>query len=56
MPESPISDEMLAGQGLSQVTWLLNSGLPVKVLVLSALDFGLLEAATNNLSRSIYSG
>jgi pyruvate-ferredoxin/flavodoxin oxidoreductase len=42
------SDEMLAGQGLSQLTWLLNSGLPVKVLVLSALDFGLLEAATNN--------
>jgi len=32
------SDEMLAGQGLSQLIWLLNSGLPVKVLVLSALD------------------
>jgi len=42
------SDEMLAGQGLSQLTWLLNSGLPVKVLVLSALDFGLHEAATND--------
>ena len=42
------SDEMLAGQGLSQLIWLLNSGLPVKVLMLSALDFGLLEAATNN--------
>ncbi|MGI9247731.1 MAG: 4Fe-4S binding protein, partial [Woeseiaceae bacterium] len=42
------SDEMLAGQGLSQLIWLLNSGLPVKVLVLSALDFGLLEASTNN--------
>jgi len=37
------SDEMLAGQGLSQLIWLLNSGLPVKVLVLSALDFGLTE-------------
>jgi len=42
------SDKMLAGQGLSQLIWLLNSGLPVKVLVLSALDFGLLEAPTNN--------
>jgi pyruvate-ferredoxin/flavodoxin oxidoreductase len=42
------SDEMLAGQGLGQLIWLLNSGLPVKVLVLSALDFGLLEASTNN--------
>ena len=42
------SDEMLAGQGLSQLIWLLNSGLPVKVLVLSALDFGLLEEPTNN--------
>jgi len=42
------SDEMLAGRGLSQLIWLLNSGLPVKVLVLSALDFGLLETPTNN--------
>jgi len=42
------SDEMLAGQGLSQLVWLLNSGLPVKVLVLSALDFGLLETSPNN--------
>jgi pyruvate-ferredoxin/flavodoxin oxidoreductase len=42
------SDEMLAGQGLSQLIWLLNSGLPVKVLVLSALDFGLREVSTNN--------
>jgi pyruvate-ferredoxin/flavodoxin oxidoreductase len=42
------SDEMLAGSGLSQLTWLLNSGLPVKVLVLSTLDFGLIEAPVNN--------
>jgi len=42
------SDEMLAGQGLSQLIWLLNSGLPVKVLVLSELDFGLQEKPTNN--------
>jgi pyruvate-ferredoxin/flavodoxin oxidoreductase len=42
------SDEMLAGQGLSQLIWLLNSGLPVKVLVLSALDFGRRDASTNN--------
>jgi len=41
-------DEMLAGQGLSQLIWLLNSGLPVKVLVLSALDFGLRETRINN--------
>jgi pyruvate-ferredoxin/flavodoxin oxidoreductase len=32
------SDEILAGQGLGQLIWLLNSGLPVKVLVLGALD------------------
>jgi len=42
------SDEMLAGQGLSQLIWLLNSGLPVKVLVLSALDFGLCHGRINN--------
>jgi pyruvate-ferredoxin/flavodoxin oxidoreductase len=42
------SDEMLAGQGLSQLIWLLNSGLPVKVLVLSSLDFGVSEGSTNN--------
>ncbi|MEE8343839.1 MAG: 4Fe-4S binding protein [Woeseiaceae bacterium] len=42
------SEEMLAGRGLSQLIWLLNSGLPVKVLVLNSLNFGLLEAPTNN--------
>ncbi len=50
------SDEMLAGRGLGQLTWLLNSGLPIKILVLSALDFGIAgdptlqtrQAATNN--------
>ena len=42
------SDEMLAGQGLSQLIWLLNSGLPVKVLVLSELDFGQRGASSNN--------
>jgi len=50
------SDEALAGRGLAQVIWLLNSGLPVKILVLDALDFGLAsrqasdvpEAASNN--------
>jgi len=47
------SDEMLAGRGLSQLIWLLNSGLPVKVLVLSALDFGLLEAPTNDPRGSL---
>ena len=47
------SDEMLAGRGLSQLIWLLNSGLPVKVLVLSALDFGLLDEPTNNPRASL---
>jgi len=47
------SDEMLAGRGLSQLIWLLNSGLPVKVLVLNSLDFGLLEAPTNNPGGSL---
>ncbi len=42
------SDEMLAGRGLSQLIWLLNSGLPVKVIALSALDFGLVGAPANN--------
>jgi pyruvate-ferredoxin/flavodoxin oxidoreductase len=42
------SDEMLAGQGLGQLIWLLNSGLPVKMLVLSELDFGLREAWIND--------
>jgi pyruvate-ferredoxin/flavodoxin oxidoreductase len=55
------SDEMLAGRGLSQLIWLLNSGLPVKVLVLNALDFGLAsnpaaetaQAPTNNPRGSL---
>ena len=34
------SEEMLAGSGLGQLTWLLNSRLPVKVLVLQSLDLG----------------
>ena len=42
------SDDMLAGRGLSQLMWLLNSGLPVKVLLMSALDFGLVGAPTND--------
>jgi pyruvate-ferredoxin/flavodoxin oxidoreductase len=47
------SDDMLAGQGLSQLIWLLNSGLPVKVLVLSSMDLGLSDAATNNPRGSL---
>jgi pyruvate-ferredoxin/flavodoxin oxidoreductase len=35
------SDEMLAGRGLGQLIWLLNSRLPVKVLVMTGLDFGI---------------
>ncbi|MDH3491191.1 MAG: 4Fe-4S binding protein [Gammaproteobacteria bacterium] len=55
------SDEMLAGRGLGQLIWLLNSGLPVKVLVLHTLDFGLAsdpaartaQAPTNNPRASL---
>ena len=47
------SDETLAGQGLGQLIWLLNSGLPVKMLVLSDLDFGLREAKTNDPRASL---
>ena len=55
------SDEMLAGRGLGQLIWLLNSGLPVKVLVLNTLDFGLAsdpaariaQAPTNNPRASL---
>ncbi|MEJ2274913.1 MAG: 4Fe-4S binding protein, partial [Woeseiaceae bacterium] len=42
------SDEMLAARGLSQLMWLLNSRLPVKVLILSSLDLGLDEVAVND--------
>ena len=35
------NDQSLGGRGFSQLAWLLNSELPVKVLVLSELDFGL---------------
>ena len=49
------SDELLAGRGFSQLVWLLNSGLPVKVLALSTLeindpraDLGLLALAQRN--------
>ena len=55
------SDEMLAGRGLGQLISLLNSGLPIKVLVLNALDFGLAsdpsaetaQAPTNNPRGSL---
>lgn len=35
------NDESLAGRGFAQTAWLLNSELPVKVLVLSDLGLGL---------------
>ncbi len=35
------NDQSLGGRGFSQLAWLLNSELPVKVVVLSELDFGL---------------
>lgn len=36
---------LLAGRGMSQLLWLLGSGLPVKILVLSPLDLGLSDRA-----------
>jgi len=35
------NDHSLGGEGFAQVAWLLNSELPVKILVLADLDFGL---------------
>jgi len=35
------NDQSLGGEGFAQVAWLLNSELPVKILVLADLDFGL---------------
>ena len=37
-----VGDEAeLGGRGFAQVAWLLNSGLPIKILVMSELDLGL---------------
>ncbi|MBT8081367.1 MAG: pyruvate ferredoxin oxidoreductase [Gammaproteobacteria bacterium] len=41
-------DDMLAGRGLAQLIWLLNAGLPVKVLLLSSLGLGLTGAETRD--------
>lgn len=35
------NDQSLGGEGFAQIAWLLNSELPVKILVLADLDFGL---------------
>ncbi|MBL3527353.1 MAG: 4Fe-4S binding protein [gamma proteobacterium endosymbiont of Lamellibrachia anaximandri] len=35
------NEETLGGRNFSQIAWLLNSGLPIKVLTLTELDFGL---------------
>ncbi len=35
------NDQSLGGRGFAQLAWLLNSELPVKIVVLSELDFGL---------------
>lgn len=35
------SEEELGGKGFNQVSWLINSDLPIKILVLSELDMGL---------------
>jgi pyruvate-ferredoxin/flavodoxin oxidoreductase len=35
------NDQSLGGEGFAQIAWLLNSELPVKILALADLDFGL---------------
>ena len=47
------SDEMLAGRGLGQLVGLLNSGLPVKVLVLQSLESGLSATAFDRANLSL---
>jgi pyruvate-ferredoxin/flavodoxin oxidoreductase len=47
------SDDMLAGRGLAQLVWLLNAGLPVKVLLLSSLGLGLTAAATRDVHTGV---
>jgi pyruvate-ferredoxin/flavodoxin oxidoreductase len=39
------SSQILGGRGLSQLIWLLGSGLPVKVVLLAELDLGLSDRA-----------
>ena len=39
------SSRILGGRGLSQLIWLLGSGLPVKVVLLAELDLGLSDRA-----------
>ncbi|MBT8088059.1 MAG: 4Fe-4S binding protein [Gammaproteobacteria bacterium] len=46
------SEETLAGSGLGQLTWLLNSRLPVKVLVLQSLDFGIAGGSVHESAQS----
>ncbi|HJN51034.1 MAG: hypothetical protein QGI68_18565 [Pseudomonadales bacterium] len=42
-------DEILAGRGFSQITWLLNSELPIKILIMAELDFGLTGSVPSEL-------
>jgi pyruvate-ferredoxin/flavodoxin oxidoreductase len=42
------NDQSLGGRGFAQLAWLLNSELPVKVLVLGELDFGLGAQGVND--------
>ncbi len=35
------NDQSLGGEGFAQIAWLLNSNLPIKMLVLADLDLGL---------------
>lgn len=42
------NDQSLGGEGFAQISWLLNSELPVKILVLTDLDFGLGNRGTED--------
>ncbi len=42
------NDQSLGGRGFAQLAWLLNSELPIKVLVLNELDFGLGARGVND--------
>jgi len=42
-------DEILAGRGFAQIAWLLNSELPIKILIMAELDFGLASSVTGEL-------
>lgn len=43
------NDEILAGRGFAQIAWLLNSELPIKILIMAELDFGVARSMSSEL-------